>query len=225
MSGRGRGRGRGGRAGGIQLPTDGGKSEQPTQIFQPPPDFPQLESKPVPYEITRDMKYECQIRKEFVDYLVGSEYYVKLDVKNNDIERYCDRIQEPEKKWESKVNWNWMPKYLQDDLKLSLKRHRVKELKVKKGVSLKRPATSKSSTNKRAKNEVDINNKLAELEKQEETVKSDEEDKDEEEELEELEEQIADEEMDEGTDYMNSYFDNGENYEEEDDNLDDGAIF
>jgi DNA-directed RNA polymerase III subunit RPC7 len=32
--------------------------------------------------------------------------------------------------------------------------------------------------------------------------------------------------MDEGTDYINSYFDNGENYlDEEDDNLDDGPIY
>ena len=31
--------------------------------------------------------------------------------------------------------------------------------------------------------------------------------------------------MDEGTDYANNYFDNGEGYDEEDDNLDDGPIY
>ena len=35
-----------------------------------------------------------------------------------------------------------------------------------------------------------------------------------------------DEELDEGTDYANNYFDNGENYlDDEDDNLDEGGIF
>jgi DNA-directed RNA polymerase III subunit RPC7 len=44
--------------------------------------------------------------------------------------------------------------------------------------------------------------------------------------MDEYEEDDPDEEMDEGTDYINSYFDNGENYlDEEDDNLDDGPIY
>lgn len=34
-----------------------------------------------------------------------------------------------------------------------------------------------------------------------------------------------DEEMDDGTDYANNYFDNGEGYEDEDDNLEDGPIY
>ena len=44
--------------------------------------------------------------------------------------------------------------------------------------------------------------------------------------MDEYEEDDPDEEMDEGTDYINSYFDNGESYlDEEDDNLDDGPIY
>lgn len=34
-----------------------------------------------------------------------------------------------------------------------------------------------------------------------------------------------DEEMDDGTDYANNYFDNGEGYEDDDDNLEDGPIY
>lgn len=40
-----------------------------------------------------------------------------------------------------------------------------------------------------------------------------------------LQEIQADEEMDDENDYGNSYFDNGEAYNEEDDNLDDGPIY
>lgn len=44
--------------------------------------------------------------------------------------------------------------------------------------------------------------------------------------MDEYEDDDPDEEMDEGTDYINSYFDNGESYlDEEDDNLDDGPIY
>ena len=40
------------------------------------------------------------------------------------------------------------------------------------------------------------------------------------------EDEVMDEELDEGTDYANNYFDNGENYlDDEDDNLDEGGIF
>ena len=40
------------------------------------------------------------------------------------------------------------------------------------------------------------------------------------------EEEVMDEELDEGTDYANNYFDNGENYlDEDDDNMDEGGIF
>lgn len=47
----------------------------------------------------------------------------------------------------------------------------------------------------------------------------------EEEEVEEIEAMDEDEEMDDGTDYANNYFDNGEDYEDEDDNLEDGPIY
>lgn len=80
--------------------------------------------------------------------------------------------------------------------------------------------------------------RLDELEKKEEqqsdTEGGDEEEgKEDEEEKEDGEEAAVDdmeddldEEMDEGTDYINSYFDNGESYlDEEDDNLDDGPIY
>jgi len=38
-------------------------------------------------------------------------------------------------------------------------------------------------------------------------------------------EEVEDEELDEGTDYANQYFDNGESYLDEDDNLDDEAVY
>ena len=40
-----------------------------------------------------------------------------------------------------------------------------------------------------------------------------------------IEEEEIDEELDEGTDYANQYFDNGESYLDEDDNLEDEAAY
>lgn len=42
---------------------------------------------------------------------------------------------------------------------------------------------------------------------------------------EEMMDEDPDEEMDDGTDYAKNYFDNGEDYEDEDDNLDDGPSY
>lgn len=41
----------------------------------------------------------------------------------------------------------------------------------------------------------------------------------------ELEDEVQDEEMDEDIDYGNNYFDNGEAFNEEDDNMDDGPVY
>lgn len=54
------------------------------------------------------------------------------------------------------------------------------------------------------------------LEKKEDSEDETKEDEDEEEE---------DEEMDGGTDYANNYFDNGEGFDEEEDNLDEGGVY
>lgn len=78
-----------------------------------------------------------------------------------------------------------------------------------------------------------FHSRLEELAKLEETTEEEgdgikEEKEDEEEENEENVEGVEDEddEMDDGTDYVNSYFDNGESYfDDEDDNLDDGPVY
>lgn len=46
-----------------------------------------------------------------------------------------------------------------------------------------------------------------------------------EDEEEQVEDDVLDDEMDEENDYGNTYFDNGEAFNEEDDNLDDGPVY
>nr|XP_033341249.1 DNA-directed RNA polymerase III subunit RPC7-like isoform X2 [Megalopta genalis] len=97
----------------------------------------------------------------------------------------------------------------------------------------KRKGQSGSSKPEKKQKSVDIETKLQELEKKEtsqpsdaeEEEKEDEDAEDKDDEHAEDEEEEQDEEMDEGTDYVNNYFDNGEGYDDEDDNLDDGPIY
>ena len=76
---------------------------------------------------------------------------------------------------------------------------------------------------------VDINSRLKELEQKESLdkpdIKKEKLSESEDENGDEEEEDIPDEEMDEDNDYGNNYFDNGEAYNEEDDNLDDGPTY
>jgi len=57
---------------------------------------------------------------------------------------------------------------------------------------------------------------------EEKKVDSDDEEKKNEEDEDQIEE---DEEMDGGTDYANNYFDNGEGYDDDDDNIDEGGVY
>lgn len=74
----------------------------------------------------------------------------------------------------------------------------------------------------------EMNCRLIKLEKLEElkgAVKVKEEVVEDEDAIEIVEPELEDEEMDEGTDYANNYFDNGEGYEDDEDNMDEGPIY
>ena len=216
MAGRGRGRGK------PIIPLAGdqmgfGKIENAPPILQPPPSYPPLEYKAVPTNITQEMRYLLQLKKNFADYFHESFYNVQPIVVKKDIERYSDRLQDmltAQPSYETRYNWTRMPE----------------ELKPK---TIKRKKTNlKISVNKKIK-DIDVSSKLQELEQKETTQHSDNEDEEKEDEngnddVEDKvddEEENVDEEMDEGTDYVNSYFDNGEMYEDDDENLSDGGTF
>lgn len=221
MAGRGRGRGRGT---GLSIPGDFGKDQSLPPILQPPPTFPPLEFKPYPMyvdekgERTKEMRYMLNMKKIFADNMQESHNNVVPIVVRKDIERYSDKYQELlsiKQGYETRYDWSRMPA----ELNIQAKKRKGEKIK--------------ASAKKKLK-EVDVEGKLKELEQKESAHKSDaeEDDKDEDEtedkdpdEIAEGEEEGVDEEMDEGTDYINNYFDNGENYEDDEENMDDGAIF
>lgn len=188
----------------------------PPPVLQPPPKYLPLEYKPLPLNITAEMSYMLELKREYAEYLRDSYNNVLPVVIKKDIERYSDRYQDlitDKTSYEARYDWTRMPAELKP------------QPRKRKGPKVEKP--------KKKKKNVDVESKLQELEKKESSQQSDvEEEEKEEEETEEKEDDHVedeevepDEEMDEGTDYLNNYFDNGEGYDEEDDNLDDGPVY
>lgn len=191
---------------------------QAVSAAAPPPLYPILQSKPVPLESNPDRDYKILWKEDFISYLRESAYYTTVKSTKGPVERYSDKVinvieNDPKRKQEGDFIWSMMPA----ELKPTFKR-------TKSGT-----ATGAKGQPKRPK-VVDINAKLSALEQKEsftdETeVKKEKQSDSEEEKDEDLEEEVADEEMDDENDYGNNYFDNGEAYNEEDDNLDDGPVY
>ncbi|KAJ8967391.1 hypothetical protein NQ314_002897 [Rhamnusium bicolor] len=213
MSGRGRG-GRGGRGGTAksfnkeQLNAMGvtGNEVLPGPVSQPPALYPMLERRPVPLNASLELDYLLILRQDFIDHMQLSGSYLNMpENKKNQPEQAIDKLVAQLPSAKEKYDWTLFP----SELRPKMLAKRVKKKVVK---------------------EVNLEERLTLLEKLEE--KSDEADmtanteiKVEDEEVEEVEAVDEDEEMDDGTDYANNYFDNGEDYEDEDDNLEDGPIY
>lgn len=143
------------------------------------------------------------LKQDFLENMRYNSSCVDLPTQDREPEQEIDKLlaQLPKLQQSNMFDWNILPKELRS--KVTAKR--------------------KNKSDK----DVDVNAKLTELEKIEKQKNGDKKVKTETTELEEIDEELLDEdeEMDDGTDYANNYFDNGEDYEEEDDTLDDGPIF
>lgn len=187
----------------------------PASAEEPSLNYPQLDHNPRPTQLTTEMSYLIELKRDFTEYIRESPNNVQATILKEDIERYCedfeDAITECNKtKYETYYDWNRMPM----ELKLSRKRKSCQQ-----------------NVEWNKKKDMDIVKKLAELEEKESiqqpVEEEDKEEGDEEENGERREsgEYVKDEEeideMDDGTDYANEYFENGDNYFSEDDNDDD----
>ncbi|XP_063865647.1 DNA-directed RNA polymerase III subunit RPC7-like isoform X1 [Scylla paramamosain] len=222
MGGRGRGRGRGKGMSLEQLGVQKGEV-LPDRIVGPPETYPPLEFRPVQPTQEKNLaeSYLLVVKKEFREHMQNSQFYIQPGVKRKDIERYSDRYQLlASHRGQLSLNWSRFPKELHPTSVSILRKKRKKESEKVK-VNVKKARTK----------DMNVSETLEALEKAEamgiednEEDERDNTDKAEVEDVEELEE--VDEELDEGTDYFNSYFDNGDNYlDEEDDALEEGGVF
>lgn len=193
----------------------------PQAALAPPPLFPPLSTKPLP--LVQDMAHDYMlvIRKELANFWRDSPFYVTPPSVRGCIERYSDRYQEAAAGSQAADRHCDMARI-------------PAELKVASAPAKrrKRPVTDKGGLKpaKAARGGSDVKDTLERLEAREKMGEDDERkegDKaDDDKSDEEVVGETEDVELDEGTDYIQDYFDNGEDYlDPEDDALEEGPIF
>ncbi|XP_041361832.1 DNA-directed RNA polymerase III subunit RPC7-like [Gigantopelta aegis] len=209
MAGRGRGRGRG-ISFNIEALGFGRGEALPTSVQQPPPLFPPQVFKPVDLIQSDDTDYMLALKQEFRGAARKAPYHLNPTEKKRDIDRYSDKYQ----LGQNDNNDNWKP-----DWRRLPKELRILEKKVRKPKAIIKPKEEVS---------VDVLKTLEILEKKdgEGETQATEENEEEEEKKEEEEEEIFDEDdLEEETDYNVNYFDNGEGYGDDDEDVDEGPIY
>ncbi|BFF98664.1 DNA-directed RNA polymerase III subunit RPC7 [Drosophila madeirensis] len=209
------GRGRGGKTGTLtaeQLAMLGCVKDMPVQSA-PQPTFPPVMNKPIAVETTTAQNYQLLWKEQFLNRMRDSPYYIVSacqDKQNLEHKDWRERALERMKlKSEPEFNYKAMPRELNTT---NRKRRgadaRPKLLAKKTNIEDRLKALEQKELKTGTENEQDDAKKESDSEQEDE-----------------LDEEAAlDDEMDDENDYGNSYFDNGEAYNDEDDNLDDGPV-
>ncbi|XP_053331102.1 DNA-directed RNA polymerase III subunit RPC7-like [Spea bombifrons] len=214
MAGRGRGGARGQMTFNVEAVGFARGESLPPPTLQPPPLFPALEYKPVPLLMGEEVEYMLALKQELRGGMKTLPYFIKPAAPKKDVERYSDKYQ-MSGPVDNAIDWN-------PDWKLLPRELKIKVRKVKKEKS---SIVLPKHKQKLPLDKEEIIKKLENLEKKEEEVSSEEEEENKEEgEEKEEEEEYDEEEHEEETDYIMSYFDNGEEFGgDSDDNMDEAT--
>ncbi|CAN9514407.1 unnamed protein product [Ophioblennius macclurei] len=193
----------------------------PAGLQQPTPVFPAMEQKPLPLTGGEEAEYLLALKQDFRGAMKSLPCFIQPAAPQRDVERYSDKYHSSEQT-DDLLDWTPDWKRFPKELRIHVKKPpRV-------GLLLKTEPGQKKKKKVKEKEEVLL--KLETLEKKEEQESSEEEEgqekkKQQEEEEAEAEEEYDEEEFEEETDYIMSYFDNGEEFGgDSDDNMDE-AIY
>ncbi|NXA78163.1 RPC7L polymerase, partial [Thryothorus ludovicianus] len=218
MAGRGRGRGRGQMTFNVEAVGIGKGDALPPPTLQPSPLFPALERRAAPLPGGEEGEYMLALKQELRRAMRGLPYFVKPGAPR----RGCPSTFPPlslqtslSSPVDNAIDWNPDWRRLPRELKIRVRR--LRKGRTAPLVPKQHVAPDKEETIK----------KLESLEKKEEEVTSEEEEEKEEEEegKEEEEEEYDEEEHEEETDYVLSYFDNGESFGPDSDDNGDEAVY
>ncbi|XP_033947074.1 DNA-directed RNA polymerase III subunit RPC7 [Pseudochaenichthys georgianus] len=181
-----------------------GRGSMPDSRVGPMPLFPNIDFKPVPLKAGEEEDYMLALKQEMRGTMQRLPHNIKCHANKAEVERYTERYlkqsQLDDANWTP--DWSLLPKEL-----MPQKKKVVKPVKQKKAVKISRKETEAMLT------------KLDELEKKDDgnPEKSDDETEkkkvNEGEEEEEIEaEEYDEEDVEEENDYIDSYFDNGEDF-------------
>ncbi|XP_053183831.1 RNA polymerase III subunit GL b [Scomber japonicus] len=191
-------------------------TQQPTALY------PVMEHKPLPLTGGEEVEYLLALKQEFRGAMKSLPFFIQPAAAHRDVERYSDKYHSSE---QTDSQMDWTP-----DWKRFPKELRVHVRKTPKdGSEVRCSKTSSGPKKKKVKEKEEVLIKLESLEKKEEQESSEEEEgeekKKQEEEEAEAEEEYDEEEFEEETDYIMSYFDNGEEFGGDSDENMDEAIY
>nr|XP_008260153.1 DNA-directed RNA polymerase III subunit RPC7 isoform X2 [Oryctolagus cuniculus] len=194
----------------------------PDVVLKPPPVFPDTDYKPVPLKTGEGEDYMLALKQELRETMKRMPYFIEPPEEKQDIERYSKRCMKVYKE-------EWIPDWRR------FPREMMPRKKCKKGPKSKKEKATGQGT--ALTSTADVLKKIEELEKRGDGEKSDEEneeregskekgkdgdDEDDEEAAEQ--EEYDEEEQEEENDYINSYFDNGDDFGvDSDDNMDEAT--
>ncbi|KAL6109898.1 polr3gl [Pungitius sinensis] len=227
MAGRGGGRGRRMMSFSVEAVGINRGESLPPSIQQPTPLFPVMEQKPLPLTGGEEAEYLLALKQEFRGAMKTLPFFIQPAAAKKDVERYSDKYHSGE---QTDGPTDWSPEW----------KRFPKELRVKKpcrdgGSAVTcsdKPQLGQNKKKKKDKEEVLL--KLETLQKKEEHSSEEEEEEEEgeekkkkkqEEEEADGEEEYDEEEFEEETDYIMSYFDNGEEFGGDSDDDMDEAVY
>ncbi|XP_034534756.1 polymerase (RNA) III (DNA directed) polypeptide G like b [Notolabrus celidotus] len=225
MAGRGRGRGLRLMSFSVEAVGINRGDSLPPSIQQPTPVYPVMEQKPLPLTGGEEAEYLLALKQEFRGAMKSLPCFIQPAAAVRDVERYSDKYHQSE---QTDPITEWTPDW----------KRFPKELRVRRpaptGVSAgaRSEKVQPSQKKKRVKEKEEVLLKLETLEKKEERGSEGEEEEEEgeqkkkqEEEEAEGEEEYDEEEFEEETDYVMSYFDNGEEFGGDSDENMDEAVY
>lgn len=192
----------------------------PTSAHAPSPLYPPMQFRPVPLHTGEEVDYMLALKQELRASSKNLPFHIRPARAKRDVDRYSDKYQTGEPKNNS---IEWSPDWSRLPKELCIKERKMRKAKARPLVKPKiKPAAGKA----------ELIQKLETLEKKEEEHHSEEEQDEEkkkkkpaEEEAESEEgEEYDEEDFEEETDYIMSYFDNGEDFGgDSDDNMDEAT--
>ncbi|KAH8300445.1 hypothetical protein KR018_006107 [Drosophila ironensis] len=215
------GRGRGGKTGTFtaeQMSMLGCTKDLPVQTA-PPPTFPPVLNRPTALETTPNQNYQLLWKEDFLTRMRDSPYYI--------LSNSQDTQSKEHKEWREKalerLRLNTQPEF---NYKLMPRELNTTSRKRRNADQKPRLLAKKANIEDRLKvlEQKELKNGDGgggEAEEDDVKQESDSEHEDDQEDA----EAGLDEEMDEENDYGNTYFDNGEAYNDDEDNLDDGPVY
>ncbi|XP_057689206.1 DNA-directed RNA polymerase III subunit RPC7-like isoform X2 [Corythoichthys intestinalis] len=235
--------GRGGRRGGEPAAVNRGEPLLPS-VQQPGPPFPAAERKPLPLACGEEAEYLLALKQEFRGAMKTLPGFTQIDAAQRshaDVERYSDKYHNGGEQTDALTDWiadlKRFPKEIRPSVGRAAKKGRKppdvpsvltgEKTLTSGGTTAKKAGAGEREKSLRENREVAV--KLETLASEERRRGSDDEEEEEEEEKKEEQEEADDnydeEELEEETDYIMSYFDNGEEFGGESDDNADEAVY